>query len=107
MTIGRGSAEGVVPLSHTFDTPGLLARSVSDAAYGFAALDRRLGDPMGFIAKTGRQTCRYHIGTCDRSQLHGCCDPSSVKRYLNRRHFSRHNIPTPPNRHWRGATLAR
>ena len=53
-----------------------------------------------------RQTCRYHIGTCDRSQLYGCCDSSSVKRYLNRRHFSRHNIPTPPNRHWRGATLA-
>jgi hypothetical protein len=49
--------------------------------------------------------CGYHIGTCDRSQLYGCCDSSSVKRYLNRRYFSRHNIPTPPNRHWRGLHL--
>ena len=54
VTIGRWSAEGVVPLSHTFDTPGLLARSVSDAAYGFAALDPRMGDPVAFIAKSNR-----------------------------------------------------
>src|SRR5204862_543180 len=40
VTIGRWSTEGVVPLSFTFDTPGLLARSVCDLAYGFAALDR-------------------------------------------------------------------
>src|SRR5271170_6955924 len=53
VTIGRWPTEGVVPLSHTFDTPGLLARSVSDAAYGFASLDPRLGDPLGFIAKSG------------------------------------------------------
>jgi aspartyl-tRNA(Asn)/glutamyl-tRNA(Gln) amidotransferase subunit A len=52
VTLGRWSADGVVPLSHTFDTPGLLARSVSDAAYGFAALDPGLGDPVGFIAKS-------------------------------------------------------
>ena len=44
VTIGRWSTEGVVPLSFTFDTPGLLARSVSDLAYGFAALD-----PAGLI----------------------------------------------------------
>src|SRR5215472_14307199 len=33
VTIGRWPPEGVVPLSHTFDTPGLLARSVSDTTY--------------------------------------------------------------------------
>src|SRR4029079_13920572 len=55
VTIGRWSAEGVVPLSHTFDTPGLLAGSVSDAAYGFAALDPRMGDPVAFIAKSNRR----------------------------------------------------
>ena len=53
VTLGRWSTEGVVPLSQTFDTPGLLARSVSDAAYGFAAIDPGLGDPFGFIAKSG------------------------------------------------------
>jgi aspartyl-tRNA(Asn)/glutamyl-tRNA(Gln) amidotransferase subunit A len=35
VTIGRWSTEGVVPLSFTFDTPGLLSRSVSDVAFGF------------------------------------------------------------------------
>ena len=51
VTLCRWSTEGVVPLSHSFDTPGLLARSVSDAAYGFAALDPALGDAEGFLAK--------------------------------------------------------
>ena len=30
VTLGRWPTDGVVPLSSTFDTPGLLARSVSD-----------------------------------------------------------------------------
>jgi aspartyl-tRNA(Asn)/glutamyl-tRNA(Gln) amidotransferase subunit A len=53
LTLGRWPADGVVPLSPTFDTPGLLARSVSDAAYGFAALDPAAGDAVGFIARAG------------------------------------------------------
>ena len=44
VTLGRWPADGVVPLSPTFDTPGLLARSVCDVAYGFAALD-----PAGIV----------------------------------------------------------
>jgi aspartyl-tRNA(Asn)/glutamyl-tRNA(Gln) amidotransferase subunit A len=55
VTHGRWSTEGVVPLSFTFDTPGLLARSVADAAYGFAALDPAGTDPVGFIARAGRR----------------------------------------------------
>jgi aspartyl-tRNA(Asn)/glutamyl-tRNA(Gln) amidotransferase subunit A len=53
VTIGRWSTEGVVPLSFTFDTPGLLARSVSDAAFGFAALDPAGIDPASFLAQAG------------------------------------------------------
>jgi len=53
VTLGRWSTEGVVPLSYSFDTPGLLARSVTDAAYGFAALDPALGDAERFLAKCG------------------------------------------------------
>jgi aspartyl-tRNA(Asn)/glutamyl-tRNA(Gln) amidotransferase subunit A len=53
VTLARWSSEGVVPLSFTFDTPGLLARSVSDVAYGFAALDPAGIDPVGFIARAG------------------------------------------------------
>jgi aspartyl-tRNA(Asn)/glutamyl-tRNA(Gln) amidotransferase subunit A len=53
LTLGRWPADGLVPLSPTFDTPGLLARSVADAAYGFAALDPAAEDPAGFLARAG------------------------------------------------------
>src|SRR5436190_621477 len=53
VTIGRWSTEGVVPLSFTFDTPGLLARSVCDLAHGCAALDPAGMDPSSFIAQAG------------------------------------------------------
>lgn len=39
ITHGRWPQDGIVPLSPSLDTPGLLARSVADLAYGFAALD--------------------------------------------------------------------
>src|SRR5262245_64470807 len=45
-TKDRWSTEGLVPLSFTFDTPGILARSMADAGFSFAALDPRLGDGL-------------------------------------------------------------
>ncbi|MGH6968320.1 MAG: amidase [Stellaceae bacterium] len=39
VTAGRWSTDGIVPLSHSFDTPGILARSVADAAVAFQAID--------------------------------------------------------------------
>ena len=53
VTLGRWPTEGVVTLSHSFDTPGLLARSVADIACGFAALDPGLGDAGCFLATLG------------------------------------------------------
>jgi aspartyl-tRNA(Asn)/glutamyl-tRNA(Gln) amidotransferase subunit A len=41
-TVGRWSTRQIVPLSSTLDTPGLLARSVDDLAFAFAALDYEL-----------------------------------------------------------------
>ena len=41
-TVGRWSTAQIVPLSATLDTPGLLARSVDDLAFAFAALDGSL-----------------------------------------------------------------
>lgn len=38
-SIGRWSTQGIVPLSPSLDTVGLLARSVEDAAFGFFALE--------------------------------------------------------------------
>jgi aspartyl-tRNA(Asn)/glutamyl-tRNA(Gln) amidotransferase subunit A len=74
VTLGRWSTEGVVPLSHTFDTPGLLARSVCDAAYGFAALDPSLGDAVAFIAKISRNLDGIRIAVDDRF-FWDDCDP--------------------------------
>jgi aspartyl-tRNA(Asn)/glutamyl-tRNA(Gln) amidotransferase subunit A len=38
---GRWPTEGIVPLSRLLDTPGLLARTASDLAIGYAALEDR------------------------------------------------------------------
>ena len=75
VTIGRWSTDGVVPLSFTFDTPGLLARSVCDLAYGFAALDPAGIDPPALIAQAGtRDLTGIRIGVGDPF-LWRDCDP--------------------------------
>lgn len=38
-THGRWPAQGIVPLSPSFDTPGILCRSAVDAAFAFTAID--------------------------------------------------------------------
>ena len=75
VTLGRWPTDGVVPLSPTFDTPGLLARSVVDVAYGFAALDPADIDPAGVIAGAGaRDLAGVRIGVGDPF-LWRDCDP--------------------------------
>jgi len=75
VTIGRWSTVGVVPLSFTFDTPGLLARSVCDLAYGFAALDPAGIDPTALIAQAWtRELAGIRIGVGDPF-LWSDCDP--------------------------------
>lgn len=39
MTYGRWSVDGIVPLSSSLDTPGLLTRTVEDLAFAFSAID--------------------------------------------------------------------
>ncbi len=39
ITHGRWSLDGIVPLSPSLDTPGLLARTIEDLVFAFAALD--------------------------------------------------------------------
>ncbi|HRP77816.1 MAG TPA: amidase family protein [Aquamicrobium sp.] len=43
-TYGRWSNDGIVPLSSSLDTPGLLCRTVADLAFAFAALDPEGGN---------------------------------------------------------------
>ena len=48
-SMGRWSTEGIVPLSPTLDTAGVLARSVEDCAVAFAAIDPAIADPENFL----------------------------------------------------------
>lgn len=43
-SFGRWPLDRIVPLSPTLDTPGILARTVADIAYAFAAIDPVLGN---------------------------------------------------------------
>jgi aspartyl-tRNA(Asn)/glutamyl-tRNA(Gln) amidotransferase subunit A len=75
VTLGRWSAAGVVPLSPTFDTPGLLARTVEDAAFGFAALDPVLADPLRYLMRIDTlDVAGVRIGIGDPF-LWGECEP--------------------------------
>lgn len=74
-TSGRWSADGVVPLSPTLDTIGLLARSVADVAYGFAALDPAWGEPAAFLSAHDRlEPADLRIGIAG-AELWESCEP--------------------------------
>jgi aspartyl-tRNA(Asn)/glutamyl-tRNA(Gln) amidotransferase subunit A len=64
-TKDRWSSEGLVPLSFSFDTPGILARSAEDAAFGFAALDPHLGDGAAFLQRVPKRVAGIRIGVSD------------------------------------------
>jgi aspartyl-tRNA(Asn)/glutamyl-tRNA(Gln) amidotransferase subunit A len=50
---GRWEKDGIVPLSPSVDTAGLLALSAADALWGFAVMDPATsGNPQAFIAQT-------------------------------------------------------
>lgn len=62
---GRWSTDGVVPLSPTFDTTGLLARSAADLAFAFQQFDRATVPPLGGFAgiRLGRAEAFFWEGT--------------------------------------------
>ena len=64
-TKGRWSTDGVVPLSPTFDTTGMLARSAADLAFAFQQFDRatvpQLGDFAGI--RLGQAEAFFWEGT--------------------------------------------
>jgi aspartyl-tRNA(Asn)/glutamyl-tRNA(Gln) amidotransferase subunit A len=71
-TKDRWSSEGIVPLSFTFDTPGILARSMADAAFSFAALDPQLGDSFAFLRGVPAGVDGIRIGVADCWFWDGC-----------------------------------
>ena len=50
-TKGRWPTEGVVPLSHTFDTVGALTRTVEDYIYFFGCVDPQWGAPRELLER--------------------------------------------------------
>lgn len=66
-SIGRWSTDGIVPLSPTLDTPGLLTRTVTDAAIAFAAVDPLVDEPAeAMLARLGAQPIAgLRIGICE------------------------------------------
>jgi aspartyl-tRNA(Asn)/glutamyl-tRNA(Gln) amidotransferase subunit A len=72
LTKDRWSSEGIVPLSFTFDTPGILARRMADAAFSFAALDPQLGDGLAFLRRVPNGVDGVRIGIADSWFWDGC-----------------------------------
>ena len=66
-TKGRWSTEGIVPLSTTLDTAGVLARTVGDAIDAFRALD-----PRGPIDIPDVEASAVRIGVCRTMAFDGC-----------------------------------
>ena len=49
--IGRWSADRIVPLASSLDTPGVLARTVADAAHAFAVIDPAWAGPEALLER--------------------------------------------------------
>jgi len=60
-TYGRWPLDGIVPLSPSLDTAGLLTRSVADAAFAFAAIEGRLGKDAGKITARPIKSLRLAV----------------------------------------------
>ncbi len=65
-TIGRWSTDGIVPLSSTFDTPGLLVRSVADAVIAYGAVDPDIDDEEEYFRSLdGLEAGDLRLAICD------------------------------------------
>jgi aspartyl-tRNA(Asn)/glutamyl-tRNA(Gln) amidotransferase subunit A len=73
VTAGRWPADGIVPLSRVYDTPGILVRSAADAVYCFGALDPKWGNARAF--ERDARSCELggvRIGLGDPLMWEGC-----------------------------------
>lgn len=66
-SMSRWSTAGIVPLSPSLDTAGILARTVADAAIGFAVIDPLVDDhPLAFLAGLRDvELPDIQVGICD------------------------------------------
>lgn len=72
-SIGRWPRGGAPPLAPTFDTPGILARSVEDLIVGFAAIDPGEGRLTALLsADAARSLVDLRIGVPENHFFEGC-----------------------------------
>ena len=73
ITIRRWSVEGIVPLSHTYDTPGPLTRNVGDAVIAFAAIDSAHRDAEALFQQvSGAELSDISFALCDEHFWESC-----------------------------------
>lgn len=77
LTHGRWPADGIVPLSPSLDTPGILARSVEDLAFAFQAIEAGRGAAQPSI-RAMDSVAGLRLGRVDRFFLEGA-DASIVE----------------------------
>lgn len=66
-TAGRWSTRGIVPLSPTLDTAGILARTVEDLVVAFRAIDPNRPEPLPSVDLMG-----LRFGRCDELLFEQC-----------------------------------
>ena len=78
-TKNRWSTDGLVPLSHSLDTPGIIARSVADLAVVFSIIDPETTTSFDQFLATLRSQDLFglKLGTC--TWFFEDCDPSIVE----------------------------
>jgi len=64
VTAGRWPLDGIVPLSPTLDTPGVLARSVADAALVFEVIDAHCGNRKSNPVVEAADLSNVRMGLC-------------------------------------------
>lgn len=78
VTAGRWPLQGIVPLSPTLDTPGVLTRSVADAVYAFEAIDTRCAGRETARAIEPADLAGLRIGLSERHFWDECQDDISA-----------------------------
>ena len=82
VTEGRLPTDGIIPLSHTLDTPGPMARSLADAALMFEVMDGRegwqidrdLAEGAGLYRLAGQGVAGLRLGALDPVERDVCSD---------------------------------
>lgn len=72
VTAGRWPLDGIVPLSPTLDTPGILTRSVADAAVAFEVIDAHCAGRTAGTPAEAADLDGLRIGLCEKHFWQDC-----------------------------------